>query len=72
MFVDGPFMMDQRKFCIHQLRNLGLGKNVMDEIIFREAREIPSLIESECRVRPLNVRLLHSYVGVCTLFPLGK
>lgn len=50
VFVDGPFMHEQRKFSIHQLRNFGLGKAPMFDIVTKEALEIVELIMSKYEV----------------------
>lgn len=50
VFVDGVFGVEQRKFCMKQLRRFGLGKTEMQERIAVEAKDFISCLQQKSKV----------------------
>jgi methyl farnesoate epoxidase/farnesoate epoxidase len=39
-FSDGPFWVEQRRFTLHHLRDLGFGKSIMEALISEEVEDV--------------------------------
>ncbi|KAL1130992.1 hypothetical protein AAG570_012233, partial [Ranatra chinensis] len=47
-FIDGDFFTEQKKFCMRHLRNLGLGRNFMEQKIAYEVEELVQNFMKNC------------------------
>jgi hypothetical protein len=45
-FTDGPFWVEQRRFSLRHLRDLGFGKRSLEGIILDEAEELIKRVQS--------------------------
>ncbi|XP_039286678.1 methyl farnesoate epoxidase isoform X1 [Nilaparvata lugens] len=48
VFTDGPFGLEQRKFCLKQLKLNGFGKSSMEDLIGQEVSEFSAYLASKC------------------------
>nr|AYE67166.1 cytochrome P450 [Laodelphax striatellus] len=55
VFTDGPFGLEQRKFCLKQLKLNGFGKSSMEDRISQEVSEFTSYITSKCGKGPQDI-----------------